>query len=74
MRLLTSQWVRLAVEKINSCHTLSAVEQAFHEFPRGMEAIYDRMAVTIAEHQSSADTALAQLFFSVSHVRSAPSQ
>jgi len=59
MRLLTSQWVRLAVEKINSCHTLSAVEQAFHEFPRGMEAIYDRMAVTIAEHQSSADTALA---------------
>jgi len=59
MRLLTSQWVRLAVEKINSCHTHSAVEQAFHEFPRGMEAIYDRMAVTIAEHQSSADTALA---------------
>ncbi|KAI4910198.1 hypothetical protein J4E90_007630 [Alternaria incomplexa] len=54
-------WVRLAVEKINSCHTLSAVEQAFHEFPRGMEAIYDRMAVTIAEHQSSADTALASV-------------
>ncbi|KAI4926816.1 uncharacterized protein J4E92_005976 [Alternaria infectoria] len=52
-------WVRLAVEKINSCHTHSAVEQAFHEFPRGMEAIYDRMAVTIAGHQSSADTALA---------------
>ncbi|KAI4948558.1 hypothetical protein J4E91_005983 [Alternaria rosae] len=44
---------------INSCHTHSAVEQAFHEFPRGMEAIYDRMALTIAEHQSSADTTLA---------------
>ncbi|KAI4694124.1 uncharacterized protein J4E84_002705 [Alternaria hordeiaustralica] len=54
-------WVRLAVEKINSCHTHSAVEQAFHEFPRGMEAIYDRMAATIAEHQSSADTALASV-------------
>jgi WD40 repeat protein len=59
MSLLTCQWVRLAVEKINSCHTHSAVERALHEFPRGMEAIYDRMASAIAEHSSSLDTDLA---------------
>ncbi|CAN9417971.1 unnamed protein product [Alternaria alternata] len=52
-------WVRLAVEKINSCHTHSAVERALHEFPSGMEAIYDRMASAITEHHSSSDTALA---------------
>ncbi|KAF1836460.1 NACHT and WD domain protein [Decorospora gaudefroyi] len=52
-------WVRLAVEKLNSCHTHSAVERALHECPSGMEAIYDRMALAITQHHSSSDRSLA---------------
>ncbi|KXG51211.1 uncharacterized protein PGRI_067830 [Penicillium griseofulvum] len=52
-------WVRLAVEKLNLCHTISDVETALHELPSGMEALYDRMGLLIAQNPSSSGRALA---------------
>ncbi|KFY19780.1 hypothetical protein V491_04219 [Pseudogymnoascus sp. VKM F-3775] len=40
-------WVHLAVQKINNCHTKSAVEDVLKELPSGMEALYDRMAISV---------------------------
>lgn len=40
-------WVHLAVQKINSCHTRLDVENALMELPSGMEALYDRMALSV---------------------------
>ncbi|KAI1214673.1 uncharacterized protein F4807DRAFT_449259 [Annulohypoxylon truncatum] len=51
-------WVRLAVDRLNSCHRLSDVELAFQELPVGMEALYERMASSIAQNHSQADRAL----------------
>ncbi|KAL4917357.1 hypothetical protein BDW62DRAFT_85983 [Aspergillus aurantiobrunneus] len=48
-------WVRLAVEKLNTCYTLTEVSEALQQFPPGMEALYDRMALSIANNPS--DTA-----------------
>lgn len=53
------QWVRLAVDKVNQCHTQADVDLALRELPVGMEAIYDRMASTIANNPNPRDTALA---------------
>ncbi|KAH8802637.1 NACHT and WD domain protein [Xylogone sp. PMI_703] len=52
-------WVRLAVEKLNLCHTESAVELALQQLPPGMEALYDRMALSVAQNPSQVDRALA---------------
>ncbi|KAJ5173900.1 uncharacterized protein N7500_001831 [Penicillium coprophilum] len=52
-------WVRLAVEKLNSCHTVDDVENALHELPSGMEALYDRMGLLIAQNPSPSGRALA---------------
>lgn len=40
-------WVHLAVQKINNCHTKVDVEDALKDLPPGMEALYDRMAVSV---------------------------
>ncbi|RDW86698.1 NACHT and WD domain protein [Aspergillus mulundensis] len=45
-------WLRLAVEKLNSCYTMTEVERAFQELPPGMEALYHRMATSIAQNPS----------------------
>ncbi|KAL4963063.1 uncharacterized protein BDV14DRAFT_202312 [Aspergillus stella-maris] len=45
-------WVRLAVEKLNTCITSSDASDALREFPPGMEALYDRMALSIANKPS----------------------
>ncbi|KAI1762699.1 hypothetical protein GGR53DRAFT_402681 [Hypoxylon sp. FL1150] len=52
-------WVRLAVDKLNSCHRLADVELALQELPIGMEALYDRMASSIARNPSPTDRELA---------------
>ncbi|KAI1480225.1 hypothetical protein F4774DRAFT_87229 [Daldinia eschscholtzii] len=52
-------WVRLAVSKLNLCQRLADVEIALRELPVGMEALYDRMASSIAERPSLTDRALA---------------
>ncbi|KAJ5177145.1 uncharacterized protein N7482_003022 [Penicillium canariense] len=52
-------WVRLVVEKLNACHTLGEVERVLQELPSGMEALYDRMALSIAENPSPSARALA---------------
>jgi WD40 repeat protein len=57
--VLTNQWVRLVVERINSCFTHSAIQLALEECPPGMEAIYDRMAISITQHHSLSDKSLA---------------
>jgi WD40 repeat protein len=59
--VLTSKWVRLAVEKLNSCHTLKEVEMALHELPPGMEALYHRMALCITQNPSPSGRALAKV-------------
>lgn len=41
------------------CHTYADVELALQELPVGMEALYDRMASSIAQSPSSTDRALA---------------
>lgn len=41
-------WVRLAVQRVNQCHSHEDIEAAIQEFPIGMESIYDRMASSIA--------------------------
>ncbi|KAH9904668.1 NACHT and WD domain protein [Xylariomycetidae sp. FL2044] len=52
-------WIRLAVERLNSCHRVADVELALRELPPGMEALYDRMALSITERSSSEDHELA---------------
>ncbi|KAJ5740559.1 hypothetical protein N7493_000431 [Penicillium malachiteum] len=52
-------WVRLAVEKLNACYTLNDVERVLQELPSGMEALYDRMALSIAENPSPSARVLA---------------
>ncbi|KAI1469710.1 uncharacterized protein F4812DRAFT_300693 [Daldinia caldariorum] len=52
-------WVRLAVSKLNLCHRLADVEIALQELPVGMEALYDRMASSIAQRPSPTDRSLA---------------
>ena len=58
-KLLTQQWVRLAVDKLNLCHTQADVELALQKLPVGMEALYDRMASSITQNPSATDRALA---------------
>ena len=41
-------WVHLAVQRINECHTADHVEHALRQLPSGMQALYDRMAETVA--------------------------
>ncbi|KAI3394446.1 hypothetical protein diail_2696 [Diaporthe ilicicola] len=52
-------WVRLAVERINSCHRQADVENALQELPDGMEALYDRMATKIVGYPSAPEKDLA---------------
>ncbi|KAH8776662.1 NACHT and WD domain protein [Diaporthe sp. PMI_573] len=52
-------WVRLAVDRINSCHRQADVEDALKELPDGMGALYDRMAASILNISSHRDKALA---------------
>ena len=56
---LTHQWVRLAVDKLNLCHTQADVELTLEELPVGMEALYSRMASSIALNPSATERALA---------------
>ena len=56
---LTHQWVRLAVDKLNLCHTQADVELALEELPVGMEALYNRMASSIAQNPSATERTLA---------------
>ena len=57
--VLIHQWVRLSVDKLNLCHTQTDVEVALQQLPAGMEALYDRMASSIAQNPSATDRALA---------------
>ena len=52
-------WVHLAVHKINDCHTAANVEQALRQLPSGMEALYDRMAHSVAILPQEEDKRLA---------------
>lgn len=56
------QWVRLAVDKLNVCHTQADVQLVLQQLPVGMEAIYDRMASSILQHPSATERALASIF------------
>lgn len=53
-------WVHLAVQKINSCHTKLAVDDALKDLPPGMEALYDRMTVSVQTKPTSEDWSLGQ--------------
>lgn len=53
--VLIRQWVRLAVERLNLCHTQADIEIALEQLPVGMEALYDRMAFSIAQNPSATD-------------------
>lgn len=53
-------WVHLAVQKINNCHTKPAVEDALKDLPPGMEALYDRMAVSVQTQPTTNDQRLGQ--------------
>ena len=57
--VLICQWVRLAVEEINACHTQTDVQAVLEQLPKGMEALYCRMATTVTQRASSADRMLA---------------
>ena len=47
------------MERLNLCHTQDDVEVALQGLPIGMEALYDRMASSIAQNPSASDRALA---------------
>ena len=51
--------MRLVVDKVNTCHTRPDVERALEELPAGMEALYDRMARSLAQSLSVTDRAFA---------------
>ena len=52
-------WVHLAVRRINNCHTADDVEQALRKLLSGMEALYDRMAQSVAVRADESDKKLA---------------
>ncbi|KAI5918945.1 NACHT and WD domain protein [Camillea tinctor] len=51
-------WVRLAVDKLNTCHRHADVELALQQLPMGMEALYDRIALSISQRPSMREQAL----------------
>ncbi|KAL2129154.1 hypothetical protein VTI74DRAFT_8160 [Chaetomium olivicolor] len=53
-------WVHLAVQRINSCHTRPDVEKALTELPSGMEALYDRMALSVKAASNASNRTLGQ--------------
>jgi WD40 repeat protein len=53
-------WVHLAVQRINSCHTRQDVENALTELPSGMEALYDRMALSVEAESNANNRKLSQ--------------
>ncbi len=57
-------WVHLAVQKINICHTKLNVEKSLKELPSGMEALYNRMAVSVQSQQNTGDLRLGQSILS----------
>lgn len=61
--VLIQQWVRLAVEKLKLCYTQADVELVLQQLPAGIEAIYVRMASSIAQNASATDRALASMIF-----------
>lgn len=52
-------WVHLAVQRINDYHTAANVERALQQLPSGMEALYDRMAQSVAALPQEVDKRLA---------------
>ncbi|OTB13649.1 hypothetical protein K445DRAFT_162386 [Daldinia sp. EC12] len=52
-------WARHAVSELNLCHRRADVERALQELPAGMEAVYQRMALSISQNPSSSNKALA---------------
>ncbi|KFX99301.1 hypothetical protein V490_01847 [Pseudogymnoascus sp. VKM F-3557] len=53
-------WVHLAVQKINNCHTKIAVEDALQQLPSGMEALYDRMTISVQAQLNPNDRKLGE--------------
>ncbi|KFX99172.1 hypothetical protein O988_04014 [Pseudogymnoascus sp. VKM F-3808] len=53
-------WVHLAVQKINNCHTKIDVENALQQLPSGMEALYDRMAISVQTQLNPSDRKLGE--------------
>lgn len=53
------QWVKLAVTRVNQCHTRPAVDAALRELPKGMEAMYSRMVAAIVQMPNPDDIGLA---------------
>ncbi|KAK4113334.1 hypothetical protein N656DRAFT_778094 [Canariomyces notabilis] len=53
-------WLHLAVQRINSCHTKPDVEKALTELPSGMEALYDRMALSVEAASEGGNRKLGQ--------------
>ncbi|KAI1121559.1 hypothetical protein F5Y10DRAFT_288297 [Nemania abortiva] len=51
-------WLHLAVQKINSCYTRRDVEHAMESLPSGMEALYDRMSLSIQSQAKESDRRL----------------
>ncbi|KAI8630209.1 NACHT and WD domain protein [Xylariaceae sp. FL1651] len=62
-------WVRLAVEKLNTCHRLADVELALQQLPEGMEALYNRMALSIPSDPTDRSLALRILQFVICSLR-----
>ncbi|KAK6088625.1 NACHT and WD domain-containing protein [Seiridium cupressi] len=52
-------WVRLAVDRVNQCHSRADVDMALRGLPAGMETIFGRMSLSISELPSSGDKQLA---------------
>ena len=52
-------WVFLAIQTINNCHTAANVERSLRNLPSGMEALYDRMARSVATLPQQEDKKLA---------------
>ncbi|KAK7697346.1 hypothetical protein SLS64_013644 [Diaporthe eres] len=52
-------WARLAVENVNQCHTLDDIDAALQQLPEGMDALYDRMALSITHNPNPRDKQLA---------------
>lgn len=51
-------WLHLAVQKVNSCYTRQDVENAMEYLPSGMEALYDRMSLSIQAQEKESDRRL----------------
>ncbi|MCJ1477255.1 hypothetical protein MMC13_005926 [Lambiella insularis] len=57
-------WVDLAIKQVLQCHSPDDIQAALKELPPGMDALYQRMEISIAQLTRPSDIALSRIILS----------